>query len=364
MNVAFVLLSYRRDAPAGMERSVAALASGLRQRGHRPLVLTAAADPGDPHTLPLPDLRLTLPSDDEDLRRMLRSAPSLEADLAALYLAHGVDLVCYVDALWGLGARAPRHASVRSALMVHVIGDGPELRAALDREPDAVTVPSATVLRQATAKGYDAARWAVVPNGLLATAPAAVPAAVERDRLRRSGPVRLAARLGPEKGIVPFLQTAPAEFDRPVEVALAEAGFEVAPGGQQRLLADCVRVAASHPAITLCGPLRWAQVASFFARAAVAVVPSTAETFGLVALEAASVGTPVVTFAVGNLPDLLGDAAELVPSAQGASGLWRATESLLADRGRYAARSAAGLALGPAHDPAALAEAWLTAVRA
>ena len=35
MNIAFVLLTYAADAPAGVERTVAALAEGLRRLGHR-----------------------------------------------------------------------------------------------------------------------------------------------------------------------------------------------------------------------------------------------------------------------------------------------------------------------------------------
>lgn len=40
------------------------------------------------------------------------------------------------------------------------------------------------------------------------------------------------------------------------------------------------------------------------------IVPSTRETFGLVALEAMSVGTPVVSYAIDNLPNLIGTGTE------------------------------------------------------
>lgn len=358
MRIAFVLVSYRRDAPAGMERSVAALAAGLRQLGHQPFVLTAAAHPGDPATVPLPGVRLDLPADDEDLRSMLHTLPDLEDDLAELYRAHGIDLVCYVDALWGLGARAPQRSSARSTLTVHVVGDGPELPAALARNPHAVTAPSGTVLQQAAARGHDITRWQVVANGLLNPPPEVD----GREALRVQGPVRLLARLGPEKGVAECLDALPAGFERPVQVALAAAGFEVDRGSQRRVFVDCRRIAAGRPAIDLCSALAWSRVDRFLAGASVVVVPSSAETFGLVALEAAAAGTPVVAFAVGNLPALLGDAAELVPLANGPDGLWRAVEVLLADPADYEARSTAGRALAPAHAPAVVADAWLAAV--
>jgi len=44
----------------------------------------------------------------------------------------------------------------------------------------------------------------------------------------------------------------------------------------------------------------------------VAIVPSIAETFGLVALEAMSHGTPVITHDAGTLPRLIGDGGALV----------------------------------------------------
>ncbi len=48
--------------------------------------------------------------------------------------------------------------------------------------------------------------------------------------------------------------------------------------------------------------LTWKQAPAWLAEAAVVLVPSRAESFGLVALEAMNAGTPVVAYDVGNLP--------------------------------------------------------------
>jgi glycosyltransferase involved in cell wall biosynthesis len=61
------------------------------------------------------------------------------------------------------------------------------------------------------------------------------------------------------------------------------------------------------------------------------MVPSLAETFGLVALEAMAGGAPVVAFDLGNLPALIGGGGLVVPRERGHVGLWCAAGKLLAD---------------------------------
>lgn len=67
--------------------------------------------------------------------------------------------------------------------------------------------------------------------------------------------------------------------------------------------------------------------------AAAVAYPSLGEGFGLVPLEAVSVGVPVVATAVGALPELLGDEIDLIPPGDGpalAAGLAAALESAAA----------------------------------
>jgi iron(II)-dependent oxidoreductase len=91
-------------------------------------------------------------------------------------------------------------------------------------------------------------------------------------------------------------------------------------------------------------PLRWQDVPAFLAGAAVTIIPSTRETFGNLALESLSAGTPVAAYTTGNLPALLGGtgAGTLVPTAAGPGSLWQAAQDLLADPVRY--RQACGAA--------------------
>jgi hypothetical protein len=117
-------------------------------------------------------------------------------------LAHcGAGIVVYVDALWGLGSIADsvRHPA-RAVMAVHVLGHDTDLRPAL-AAADAVIAPSAAVMAEAAARGFSTGDWLVVRNPLLVDPEdTGHPGPEEREQLRRHGPVRVAARLGPEKG--------------------------------------------------------------------------------------------------------------------------------------------------------------------
>lgn len=86
-------------------------------------------------------------------------------------------------------------------------------------------------------------------------------------------------------------------------------------------LADVVRILPPVPRDELAAWMRCADLVA---------VPSRSESFGLVALEALAVGTPVVAAAVGGLPTAVGDAGVLVHGHDPID--WaRALEGLLAD---------------------------------
>lgn len=79
-------------------------------------------------------------------------------------------------------------------------------------------------------------------------------------------------------------------------------------------------------------------LAAQYARADVFALPSTAEGYGIVYAEALSCGLPILACATGPIPDLVGDAALLVPPGDHAA-LAAALDRLLADaplRGRLA----------------------------
>ncbi|MDT0307650.1 glycosyltransferase family 4 protein [Streptomyces sp. DSM 44917] len=366
MNIAFVLLTHNPDEPAGIERSLASLAQGLRELGHRTVIIAAgpATPEDDPDLLRLKTLTLPRPALEDDLHALLADPEPARAEVRRLLAAHRAELVCWTDAVWGLGYLNPAPADVRTALMVHVLRTDEPMLAALAHRPAAVLTPSAFLRDQATDAGLDTGRWSVLPNALLQHA--GPPGSAERERLRRDGPVRIVARAEPHKGTAELLTALPAALPgglgRKLEIVLAPAGFEYWPGMQEQTIAECRALAGQLPEVRLLPALPWRQVQPFLAGAAVTVIASTSpETFGNVAAEALSVGTPVTGYDLGHLPALTGPAGLLVPLADGPERLWHTVAGLLADQHAYHAASRAAPSQVAGHTPAAVARAFLDA---
>ncbi|WP_331773292.1 glycosyltransferase family 4 protein (plasmid) [Embleya sp. NBC_00888] len=363
MNIAFVLLTHNHDEPAGIERSVAALATGLRELGHRALIIAAGpARTGDgPDLLRLTTLTLPRPALEEDLTALLTDPAPVEAEVRAILTHHKVDLVCWADAMWGLGYLAPTPAGTRTALMVHVPRTDAPLHRSLDHRPGRVLTVSAFMLEEFARRGIDTEAWATLPNALMHTV--APPSPDEREALRERGPVRIVARAEPQKGIAELLQAYPAGgVGRPLQIVLAQAGFEYWPGMQNEVVAKCRALAANLPDVEILEALPWQDVPVFLRDAATTVVCSTEpETFGNVAAEALSVGTPVIGYGLGHLPELTGAAGRMTDPADGPGRLWQTLTGLLDDRDAYHAASREGPRRVAAHTPAAVAAAFLHA---
>jgi glycosyltransferase involved in cell wall biosynthesis len=87
----------------------------------------------------------------------------------------------------------------------------------------------------------------------------------------------------------------------PVAV-LASAGFETEPGSQQALLGRMPRPGRQRQSRPAARPGPEHQVPAILTGAAVTIFPSALETFGNLALESLSAGTPVAAYATGTCP--------------------------------------------------------------
>ncbi|WP_329243011.1 glycosyltransferase family 4 protein [Actinoallomurus sp. NBC_01490] len=361
--VAFVLASYAPDTPAGMERATAALAEGLHRIGHRPIIITASTPrPPSPQMVELSSLTIAFPTDDQTLRDAITSAGGvIRAELAAILDDHEIDVVVYVDALWGLGRLMADHPA-HTVLAAHVLGHTEDLLPALGTA-DRVVAPSPTVIHEAAARGIETEHWQVVPNALLYDQPPPTPEQAERRR--QGGPLRVLARPAENKGVPDLLQALPAGLDRHVDVILAPAPFDAGPGVQQQVIARCQQYRRPNVSLST-RPLAWSQVPSWLAEAAVVIVPSRAETFGLVALEALGCGVPVVAYDIGNLPDLVGTRDDaggvIVEHSAGPAELWRAALELTQDAVAYLHASRAAYYRSRDFRPTCIAERFMKAV--
>ena len=187
----------------------------------------------------------------------------------------------------------------------------------------------------------DPARIHVVPLGV-------GPVFSSRPKLRDA---RVAEALGLDEPYVLWVGSLRARDPRKGLDTLLEA-MERLPGGgpllglvgalgpeADRLAAEAWR---RHVRIVLCGPVDDTDLASLYRQAAVVVLPSTHEGFGLTALEAMASAAPIVATAVGNLPRLTLDVAVLVPPADPVA-LAAAIESVLAEPVRAARMRHAGV---------------------
>lgn len=335
MNIAFVLLTYGVNEPAGIERSIAALSEGCRRLGHRSLIVTAATAKTDDASdvVGLETVHLPRPAVEDDLLRILSNTDPVCAEVRSLLRQEHIDLVCWADVSWGLGFLSPAPAGVHTLLRLGVLRTDALMHAALAHRPQVFTC-SPFLIESAQAAGLDVTGWQTIPNTLYARAEP--PGPVEREHLRREGPVRIAARAEPHKGVAEFIDAVPRSCTREVEIALAPASFEYWRGMQDDVLADCGQRARRSPSVRVVPSLDWNQVPAFFAHAAVSVNCSTSpETFGLAAAESLSVGTPVAHYTLGYLPHLIGSAGPSSPLAQGPHRLWNGLDAFLADHERY-----------------------------
>ena len=104
--VAFVLLSYRPDFPAGIERSIAALAEGVRRLGHSPLIVAGGpAAPGDarePSLVRLNSVSLPWPATARDVEAALADPGPVVDEVQTVLAAHRAAAACWAEPLWGL----------------------------------------------------------------------------------------------------------------------------------------------------------------------------------------------------------------------------------------------------------------------
>jgi glycosyltransferase involved in cell wall biosynthesis len=272
------------------------------------------------------------------------------AVLALRRAATGADLVHAHGLRAGLVAAAAVRSGARRPLVVTLHNALPERGGPLRRvlaSAERATVRAADVVLAASGDLAANARRLGARDVRVApvSAPALPPARRSREEVRAGlgladgRPLVLAVgRLHPQKGYDVLLDAA---------ATWAEDGWAgdgqpplVAVAGDGPLAAELTaRIGSQRLPVTLLG--RRDDVADLLAAADLVVLPSRWEARSLTAQEALRAGTPLVATRAGGLPELLGDAALLVPPGDAAA-LAGAVRDLLGDPARAASLVQAG----------------------
>lgn len=184
--------------------------------------------------------------------------------------------------------------------------------------------PSPAVAQSLRESGYPTERIVIVPHGLPPGDDLVRP---RKPRLRpRGGHLLYAGRLVSHKGVQYLLKALHQVRQVHPELVLTLAGDGPFRPQLERLAAS---LGLSEVARFI-GVQSRSRLFELYAEADLIVVPSLSESFCYVALEGAVAGVPIVATNVGGIPDVLGDAALLVPPMDPAA-LARGILTLLSD---------------------------------
>jgi glycosyltransferase involved in cell wall biosynthesis len=313
---------------SGSENHLLSLLPGLRERGFdaRMLVLherePEAADfmrELRARDVPVDELVLRLDVDPMAFGRLTRRLAALRPEIVHTHLVHG-------DA-YGLPAgvltRVPHRFSTKHGFnefrdrRLFAWGD----RAVSSFADCQIAISQGLAEYLAEREGFDAGVFQVVHYGI-AAGPEPPPPPTAR--------LLCIGRLIPIKGHHVLLEAFAAAREEVPELTLDLAG--TGPLEQE------LRAAAGE-GVRFLGHV--APVQPLIEQAAIVVVPSLGEGFGMVALEAMERGRAVIAASVGGLPEILGDAGVLVPSGE-VEPLRAAIVELARDRPRIEALGAAG----------------------
>jgi glycosyltransferase involved in cell wall biosynthesis len=281
----------------------------------------------------------------------LAPAADLRAVLALRRATAGADLVHAHGLRAGLVAAAARRlAGERRRPLVltlhNALPSGGGLRRRLLQTAERATIRGADVVLAASGDLAENARRLGARDVRVApvAAPPLPPASRPRPDVRRGLGLRddrqplvvAVGRLHPQKGYDVLLDAVARWVADP---RLRPAPLVVIAGDGPLHDELAARIAAEQLPVTLLG--RRTDVADLLGAADVCVLPSVWEARSLTAQEALRAGTPLVATAVGGIPDLVGDAADLVPAGDAAA-LAEAVTLVLTDPARTARLGAAG----------------------
>ncbi len=320
MHVLHLTWEYPPLVYGGIGRHVPALAAAQAAHGDRVTVVTQRPPGAPAHEV---DSGVTVIRVDPDgpfpyrLPSLLSWVGDLDTRIGRAGCAvQGVDIVHAHDWVVGrAGAATASHHGVPLVATIHATEAGrhsgwlPDtvsrsvhlVEQWLADDADAVIVCSAAMADEvARAHGIPTSAIAVIPNGI---DPEAGPTAGPIAAALRAGDPRITfvGRLEWEKGVFTAVAAMPAVLARHPQARLRMVGT----GGQRDALRDAVGDAGLEASVDLLGHVDEQTLANVYASSDLVVVPSSYEPFGIVALEAARAGVPLVVGDTGGLAEFV-----------------------------------------------------------
>lgn len=328
----------------GVEVLGANFVSGMRGRGHEVMVITDRDDPGLADRTELHGAEIVRVDVRKAIeRRDLRSLARVRARVAAVRGSFGPDLDHVFHAgpelMVGAAVRARQplplvfslHLTPSAELLDSESSYGRELRAA-----DWVTACSRATLAEVQEQTGPLERASVVANALPPPSLAGPSPPPEEPVLLFLG--RLSRQKGFDLGLEALARL---RESRPrLRAIVAGDGAELSP------LREQARALSMEEVVEFTGWVAPSDVPALIARSTVVMMPSRFEPYGLVAVEAAQNGRPLVGFAVDGLVEAVAAGAGTLVAAGDVGALAAAAAALLddperADRMGEAGRAAA-----------------------
>ena len=359
MGIMHIAWEYPPLVYGGLGRHVHALAVAQAENGHDVTVITQQGA-GEPLTEQVEGVtvvrRSPTPALDFVPDNLLEWVGQLDASLANAAVAavasaraegREIDIVhCHDWMTTGAGLAAARAADVPLVATIHATERGRhqghlpgEISVAVDATERHLCAAADRIITCSQAMrsdvinelGADAGKVSVLPNGIDTDVWRTTEAQRDEARRRWSGDdplLMFTGRLEVEKGIFTLLDAMPTILEQFPRTVLAVAGQ----GGQgDQFDADVLQRGLSA-SVHRTGWLSEEELKALISAADAALVPSLYEPFGLVALEAMSLCTPVVVARTGGLADIVEDGRNGLAFTPGdPAGLAQAVITTLAD---------------------------------
>lgn len=372
MRICFAFLSFGKNIFGGIENSIYNLALGFRECGAEVHVYSSFLSGKEDQIDGFPvfrsnELPRELPVGNEEKDRAIEAHLTthherIRSEFHEYLRDRRSDVVITFDPLWGIVqfSNCWQESPCPIVMSFHVVNGEYQLEMA-NRIPFQFRRSVSPLLKKQIEEASSLTDLVVIPNSLDTRL-----FSPDRNIGFESKVIFCNARLNPDKGTTHLLKAfASFLLDYPDHELWLCGGMSPF-GDGERGRAEVDDVIASFDLaskVRIFPALEWAQIPNLIRQAFVVVLPTYYESFGRAAIESLACGIPVVASRVGNIPNLVGDAAVLV-QPRSAEEIYKGLIRLRRDRQLYETMSKLGPEIAAAYDNRGVANIWMEMIEA